>query len=238
MYNEIPEITSEWFSEHVVIGNERFVVEGRFYVDVTGMYWYRYDDITEFFEMDYRISDKLYMSMALINKLEVYDKNSYDYYGHQCISYSRFISGDAVRKLVERNSNRQKAYIKVLNNLEFENDVYSLYEEDEELSDICSNIQKAAEHKDYESLTRHAYDLCNSKSGRDMLDKMGVISKEKMELANMILDDVFGDNNVDSYKIEEIEINMKRKNDKERTIKYKRVEDIRNDIPWLKELVK
>lgn len=232
-YVEPMEITSEWFSEVVVVDNERFMVEGRFFIDDSDVYWYRYDDIIEFLEMDGRIYDKLFISMPDIDKMEAYDKNSYNQYGCQSTLYSRFISGDAVRRLIERNSNRQSAFIKVLNIVEFKCDSNSLYEEDDELSDLFKDFQKAIEYKDYELLTECSYNWCKSESGKDMLDKNGIVSRATLDLFDIMLNDIESDlDNIKEVKI------TKSHGDKEKGITYNKDKYVEQGIKWVREMYK
>jgi hypothetical protein len=232
-YVEPMEITSEWFSEVVVVNNERFIVEGRFFIDNSDAYWYRYDDIIEFLEMDDRIADKLYKSTSNIDRMEAYDRNSYDSHGCQRTLYNRFISGDAVRRLIERHSNRQSAFIKVLNIVEFKCDSNSLYEEDDELSDLFKDFQKAVEYKDYELLTECSYNWCKSESGKDMLDKNGIVSRDTLDLFDLMLDDIESDlDNIKEVKI------TKSHGNKEKEITYNKDKYVEQGIKWVREMYK
>lgn len=179
-----PEITS--------INYEGFVdgvqVSYRYFVNDQNQWWYCYDDIIEFIQMNENYAEKLYDKMP-DNEKEIFeDWNCYDKYGDQQLTPRRFVTSIIIRQLIQRNIERNNILIKSMNILEFREDAHVVYQDDEELLDIMNKTKKALEDKDYEEWAKQIDRSYHSESYRDIADKLGIINKEFEKAVDKIRD--------------------------------------------------
>lgn len=235
------EITSIDFKKY--IGKIR--VEFKYWIDENNKWWYCYDDITTILELSARAADKLLSEYILEDEKIIYeDRNTYnECYDNNVIQARQFISSEAVHRLVHRNNERNNRLIKTINNLESDFKSNELY--DDNVRDLCDSLAttisngKFQNFYDYEEVFAQAYELVQTPTAQDILDKVGKIDKEKEELVYEFRDYIY-----DDY-YDEIEINVhlsKRKDcesDEERELRYKKNKNIASTMPsWLKDVVK
>lgn len=207
-------------------------LEFRYYVDMDNTWWYCYEDICDYIELNQQVADKIYRhKLQEEDKITVYDKNHKNEQKEcpQVVRY--FISSNAVRYMVKRNNKRNSRLIKVMNNLEFVSGAHEIFNDNEELKERINVLGKSIEKYDYEEIFYQAKQLVESESGKDILDKMGVIDKDKESLIEQIRHELYDyDEN-----IEEVQLTMRNLNE-EKKVKFKKSG---TQIPeWLSEVVK
>ena len=212
-------------------------VKFKYFVDLNNIWWYRYDDICEYLEVDINVASSLYKhKINDEDKIECEDNNNeYDIYRD-----TRFINSNAVRYIVNRRNERANKLIQVINNFEFVEDAHTLYCEADELKERIELLHDSIENYNYQEVVYQSWCIVNSESGRDILDKMGVVNKDVLEFCDVIVDE-FGNEFMDIDDIDFKFVVKREGSDEEREIKYKRAKERGNDFKapaWLKELVK
>jgi hypothetical protein len=212
-------------------------VKFKYFVDLNNIWWYKYDDICEYLEVDINVASSLYKhKINDEDKIECKDNNNeYDIYRD-----TRFINSNAIRYIVNRRNERANKLIQVINNFEFVEDAHTLYCEADGLRERIESLHDNIEDYDYQGIVYNSWCIVNSKSGRDILDKMGVVNKDVLEFCDIIVDE-FGNEFMDIDDIDFKFVVKREGSDEEREIKYKRAKERGNDFKapaWLKELVK
>jgi hypothetical protein len=212
-------------------------VKFKYFVDLNNIWWYKYDDICEYLEVDINVASSLYKhKINDEDKIECKDNNNeYDIYRD-----TRFINSNAIRYIVNRRNERANKLIQVINNFEFVEDAHTLYCEADGLRERIESLHDNIEDYDYQGIVYNSWCIVNSKSGRDILDKMGVVNKDVLEFCDIIVDE-FGNEFMDIDDIDFKFVVKREGSDEEREIKYKRAKERGNDFKapaWLRELVK
>ena len=200
----------------------------RYYVDTQDIWWYCYEDICNYLELNGSIVKHLYK-----HKIKDEDKKSCNDLNSNL--ELQFISSNAVRYLVNRNNQRIKKLLKVMNNIEFVGDAHEVHDDANELKARIELLNESLKIDDYQEIVYQSYEIANSKSGRDILDKAGIIDKNKEELLDLIREDIYA---YDDY-IDEVEITLiTRKEDMNDT--FKQCEYCRESTcpSWLRNCVK
>lgn len=219
------------------------MVTYRYWVSVENVFWYSYDDICDFLELNDRTKNYLYENKINDNDKEsTYDTNSQDNYNYSRNDLVKWISSNAIHQLIKRNNKRQHVLMKSINNLECVEDAHTTYDEGIELRGRLERAFKAYNEDDYEECFGQMYVMTNTKTVKDTLHKIGLIDIEKENIVDMIREDIY------SYDLEEIdEIDLvvtKRKNlDDEEQIKTmyskRRKSGEKSSCPdWIKNVVK
>lgn len=229
----IPEITSKNHEEYV----EGMLVSYKYFVNAQDVWWYCFDDIVEFVHMNENYADKLYSQLS-DNEKETFGDWNNDLRDKRTKA-RRFVTSEVVRQFIERNNQRNNILIKSMNNLEFKEDSHEKYFEDDELANSIEKLHTALHNKDYEELTHQCFMVSQTESAREVLDKCGIIDKEKEEYVDKYREMLYDPD------IEEVEIigKLRKKEDapteEERKILYKKNKNKEHKIPyWLKDLVK
>ena len=190
MNNDFMNITSINYSE-----NE---LNMKYFVDLNDIWWYCFKDICDYLELNENVSNCLYKHKLFDNeKQECLDNNNE--YGDYI--REKFICSDAVRKLIKRVNERTNKLIKTINNLELAVNAHDIYNDAEELKSRFNVLKESIENDDYEQSVYQSYEIVNSKSGRDILDKLGVIDKDVEELLDLIRTDIVYYNNLNEIEM-------------------------------------
>ena len=193
MNNDFMNITSINYSE-----NE---LNMKYFVDLNDIWWYCFKDICDYLELNENVSNSLYKHKLFDNeKQECLDNNNE--YGDYI--REKFICSDAVRKLIKRVNERTNKLIKTINNLELAVNAHDIYNDADELKARIELLNESLKIDDYEEIVYQSYEIANSKSGRDILDKAGIIDKDKEKLLDLIREDIYA---YDDY-IDEVEMTL------------------------------
>ena len=222
---------------------ERYVnkirVTYKYWVSESDIWWYSYDDIIEFLNLSEKYAIRVYDELNDYDKTMCYDGTVFDKYGNNRSQLKRWVTSDAIRKIVQRNNDRGNALIKSMNNLEFVEDAHCRYNDGLELRSRIDNMCASCQSGDYEVGVSQMYRIINSESGRDMLDKLGIINKKVEtkvdEYRNSLL--------IDDYE-DDFEPMTKRDDapdEEQRRLLYKkhRAEGKKSTCPtWLKDVLR
>ena len=169
-----------------------------YFVDVNEVWWYSYDDICKYLGYNDNVVYRIYKNMLSDNEKQICldDNNEYREYVEK-----RFICSNAVRRLIKRVNERTNNLIKVINNLELAVNAHDIYNDAEELKSRFNILKESIENDDYEQSVYQSYEIVNSKSGRDILDKLGVIDKDVEELLDLIRTDIVYYNNLNEIEM-------------------------------------
>lgn len=229
-----PEITSKNHEEYV----EGILVSYKYFVNAPDIWWYCFDDVVEFTRMNEKYANMLYDKEVPEVSKEIFEDWNNDLRDRQS-KPRRFVTSEVVRQFIERNNQRNNILIKSMNNLEFKEDAHEKYFEDDELAKSIEKLHTALHNKDYEELTHQCLMLSQTESTREVLDKRGIIDKEKEEYVDKYREMIY---NPDVEEVESIG-KLRKKEDspteEERKILYKKNKNKEHKIPyWLKDLVK
>ena len=231
-----PEITSKNHEEYV----EGILVSYKYFVNAQDVWWYCFDDVVEFTHMNEKYANMLYdKEVPEVSKEIFEDWNYYNDYGVNQSKARRFVTSEVVRQFIERKNQRNNILIKSMNNLEFKEDAHEKYFEDGELANSIEKLHAALHNKDYEEFTHQCFMVSQTESAREVLDKCGIIDKEKEEYVDKYREMLY---NPDVEEVESIG-KLRKKEDspteEERKILYKKNKNKEHKIPyWLKDLVK
>ena len=200
-------ITSQFYE------NNDYGVKFRYFVDTQDIWWYNYDDICKYLELCSSVASRIYKyNIEDEDKIICFDDNN-DY---TLKKEKEFINSKAIRYLIKRNNERNIRLVKVINNIEFVGNSHELYNDADELKARIELLNESLKIDDYEEIVYQSYEIANSKSGRDILDKAGIIDKNKEELLDLIREDIYA---YDDY-IDEVEMTLiTRKEDMNDTFK-------------------
>ena len=222
MNNGFMNITSINYSE-----NE---LNMKYFVDLNDIWWYCFKDICDYLELNENVSNSLYKHKLFDNeKQECLDNNNE--YGDYI--REKFICSDAVRKLIKRVNERTNKLIKTINNLELAVNAHDVYNDAEELKSRFNILKESIENDDYEQSVYQSYEIVNSKSGRDILDKLGVIDKDVEELLDLIRTDIVYYNDLN-----EIEMTLVNNEEDFTQVKYTKNNKESTCPSWLRNCVK
>lgn len=224
---------------YITIESELYNKNGvvfKYFVDTDNMFWYCYEDICEYLELSEQKANQLYKyKITDKDKIVVKDKNN-DYKNDVVIR--DFISSEALRYLVIRNNERNNKLINAANNIEFADHSHVIYDEDDELKSRIDLLEKSVNDKNYEELIYQSYILSNSNSGRDMLDKLGIIDKDLENLLDDMRDDLFNYMNDEEEK--EFREFMENNYDEAKRVMCKKHRKLKTESTcpdWLKDLI-
>lgn len=142
-----------------------------YYEDEYGVYWIRCVDMVAFLGLTEKKANEL------LNKAEVYDikdfmdMNNYNSFGEQQTGPRTFITVDAVNYLIERNNKHNNLFVKSVNNLGSDTN------KEEDIDEIVNNMKKCMEDCNFDALIYNSGKLYNSETGRERMDKLGIINK-------------------------------------------------------------
>jgi hypothetical protein len=98
-----------------------------------------------------------------------------------------FITADAVAYLIDRNNKRNNIFVKSINNLTTSTN------NENEIDEIINNMKKCMEDCNLDALIYNSGKLYNSELGRERMDKLGVIDKDKEKVVDVFRDKVYKD---------------------------------------------
>lgn len=231
-------ITSETYEEWNKLYGKMSI---KYWIDNNNVYWYAYEDICDILELKNQIANKLYNT--IVNEGEkciTYDRNNFNNQGDQNEIVREWITSDALRRLIKRNNDRNNLLIKTINNLEVVCDSHDVYEEDEELKARIDETIRAANARDYEVYYYQIYKQYNSKTCRDILDKLGIVNKENEQIIDEVRECIY-DPYCEEFKWESISKKPDAPDEEKRKMIYKkhREEGKKSTCPtWLKDCLR
>lgn len=209
-------------------------IEFKYFIDEYGVFWYNYEDICNLldFEYDTRKANQILKEYVNENdKMMCGVKNYGNHYNENRNVNREFINTQAVNFLIERNNKRNSTILSAIHDLESMNLIKENvdYEEWEKRLDI---MFEARMKKQYEELAFQIHQLDRMETTRCILDKAGVIDKEKEGMLDILHDEVY------SYDPEYVEIKLA-KRVKENEAESKTVPLSKSTCPeWLMDVVK
>lgn len=192
------EICSNNYAVAMGEGDAAVYFECRYWVDNNDVYWYSYDDICKSVNLNENIAKGWYKhDIPEDQKYTCMDSNNYDTNGHQCPLPLNYVTSETAHLVVKQHAayitERDKNIIKAMDNLEFAGYAHNVYEDAEELKEYKHLIYDSIEKDDYQEFCLQCYNVTQTESARDILDKMGIIDKEFEkavdELRKVILED-------------------------------------------------
>lgn len=231
-----PEITSTNYNK--CIGE--FVIHCKVWVDENNKWWYAYEDIVEFVEIPEQKANKIFKhEIPEEEKYSCYDNNNYNSVNNQQRLIRDFISSEMVRQIIRRDNQRNNALIKFVNNVECDGNAHTIFEDDTELNIRLNLLSKSIEESDYEEIFYQSYMLSKSNSGKDTLDKLGIIDKKKEEIVELMLEDIY--EYIDDYDAD-YGLCLRSANKEPKQIMYKKHRKIDDstipDESWFREYIK
>lgn len=227
-----------------VEGTEVIRVKFNYWVDENDVYWYSYTDICAMIDINENIANKKYEHEVPEDKKQVcWDSNQYDNHGHKLTLPTNYVTSDEAYNLIRSHTlyitKRDNAIIKVLNNLEFVGHSRIVYSDSEEIKTRMKMVRDSIENKDYEEFAHQCFMVSQTESAREVLDKRGIIDKEKEEYVDKYREMIY---NPDVEEVESIG-KLRKKEDapteEERKLLYTKNKNKEHKIPyWLKDLVK
>ena len=141
-----------------------------YYEDECGVYWIRFVDMVAFLGLTEKRADEI------LNKAEIYDIKDFmniefNSHGERSSQVRPFVTVDAVNYLIERNNKRNNIFVKSVNNLGSDTN------KEEDIDEIVNNMKKCMEDCNFDALIYNSGKLYNSETGRERMDKLGVINK-------------------------------------------------------------
>ena len=120
-----------------------------YFIDVNDVWWYRYDDICDYLGLSDKVINGIYKGKISDNEKQICldDNNEYKEYVEK-----RFISSNAVRKLIKRINERTNKLIKAMNNLELAVNAHDIYDDAEELKSRFNLLKEGLNNDDYEEI--------------------------------------------------------------------------------------
>lgn len=207
----------------------------RYFIDEDDEFWYMYEDICELIDLEYgsqKSMNILYKEVYEWNRTTCIVTNYQNKYNETTEATKVFIDSNAVRKLIERNNKRNSKIIQEINNLETLDHSFKRNNDLDEWNARVEKLNESIEHKNFEEIAYQSYKLNNMKTSRDILDKAGIIDKEKEELVDILRYEVY------SYDPEYVEIKLA-KRVKENEAESKTVPLSKSTCPeWLMDVVK
>lgn len=199
------EICSNNYAVAMGKGDAAVYFESRYWVDDNNVYWYSYDDICKSVKLNESIAKRWYKyDIPEDQKCTCMDSNNYDQFGVQQPLLMNYITSETAHIVVNQHaayvSERDKNIIKTIDNLEFAGYAYNVYEDAEELKEYKHLIYNSIDNDDYQELCLQCYNLVQTESARDVLDKMGVIDKEFEKAVDELRKIILEDNNEDAIQ--------------------------------------
>lgn len=196
------EICSNNYAVAMGKGDAAVYFESRYWVDDNNVYWYSYDDICKSVKLNESIAKRWYKyDIPEDQKCTCMDSNNYDINGHCCPLPLNYVTSETAHMVVNQHasyvSERDKNIIKAIDNLEFAGYAHNVYEDAEELKEYKHLIYDSIDNDDYQELCLQCYNLVQTESARDVLDKMGVIDKEFEKAIDELRKIILEDNNED-----------------------------------------
>lgn len=223
--NEIREIVSEKLYLREIEGYIRF------FIDENDVYWYNYDELANMLMLTKRAKDDIYKGLNNYEKT-VFSDSNYIIGGNV---RSKFITTDAVSRIINRNNRKANNILKtIINNESTDCNDYSEF--DSCLNQLYSSIRM----NDTVGIVQSIRDISTSDTFKDTLCKYDRNYKREYEdlvdeFRNYIYDDYY----------DEIEIDVKlckRKESEsyeERELEYKRNKNNKLTCPsWIRNVVK
>ena len=158
-----------------------------YYIDEYDVYWIRYVDMISFLGLTEQKANELLYIIEENNDRFDFEDNEFDKYGHRCLNLRTFITADAVAYLIDRNNKHNNIFVKSINNLTTSTN------NENEIDEIVNNMKKCMEDCNLDALIYNSGKLYNSELGRERMDKLGVIDKDKEKVVDVFRDKVYKD---------------------------------------------
>lgn len=212
--------TLTYYNYELGYGFEYFIQNGEI--------WYKYDDVTYNIKLGYKDynTERVYENLNDNEKGLFEAKNKYGEYDD-----TRFINSTAHYRLISRNEEYIKQYRSSI--LGFEKEKGFITTEDSNshcVKTIITQLEKAIESDDNEYIKSCSQALLQSPK----IQKLKNSKPEKEELIDKISEAIYEYDDID-----EVEFTMRKKNNEERKIFYKRCKGQETTCPsWLKDVIR
>ena len=161
---------------------ERYVnkirVTYKYWVSESNIWWYSYDDIVDYLKLSNVFANDTFDELEEYEKTFCYDGHVFDKYGNKRSELKRWVTSEAIRKIINRNNDRGNALMKSINNLECVENAHCQYNDGLELRNRMDREIRAYQQGDYEEYFGQMYYIAQTETCRDMWDKLGLIDKE------------------------------------------------------------
>ena len=212
---------------------ERYVnkirVTYKYWVSESNIWWYSYDDIVDYLKLSNVFANDTFDELEEYEKTFCYDGNVFDKYGNKCSELKRWVTSEAIRKIINRNNDRGNALVKSINNLECEQDAEYLYNDYNELNGRLDRIFSAYGEKDFEECFAQIHMITKTETYRDTLDKVGIIDKNIEAMVDEYRDILYDDYDEVGVKVT--------KNNESKEVHYRKNKE--STCPtWLKDCLR
>ena len=162
-------------------------VSYNYFIDEYDVYWIRYIDMVEFLGLSKNRAEELLTKVEGENDINDFISYEFDNYGKGSHHPRTFITADAVAYLIDRNNKYNNIFVKSINNLSTSTN------NENEIDEIVNNMKKCMEDCNLDALIYNSGKLYNSELGRERMDKLGVIDKDKEKVVDVFRDKVYKD---------------------------------------------
>ena len=159
-------------------------VSYHYFIDEYDVCWIRYVDLIDFLGLSRKRAEEI-LDEAGDDKTD-FENREFDEYGYSRLQLRTFITADAVAYLIDRNNKHNNIFVKSINNLTTTNN-------ENEIDEIVNNMKKCMEDCNLDALIYNSGKLYNSELGRERMDKLGVIDKDKEKVVDVFRDKVYKD---------------------------------------------
>lgn len=183
------EICSQYYEITIGEGDAAVHFKSRYWVDDNDVYWYSYDDICDSVKLNKNMAKRWYKrDIPEDQKCTCMDSNTDTEY----LLPLNYVTSKTAHLVVEQHaayiSERDKNIIKAMDNLEFVGYAYNVYEDANELKEYKQLIYDSIEKDDYQEFCLQCYNVTQTESARDVLDRLGVIDKDLEKALDRIRD--------------------------------------------------
>lgn len=145
------------------------------YDNTNNEWWFAYADVYQAIDFSRKAAQRHYYSIDENDKCDMIDTNFMGPDGVNIKCERSFINYNALSNLLDRNSRKINAFTKVVNNAVVCGDMYM---SDDDFKQMVRDLEESFKSLDYEGIFMKSYELVNSETGRDVLDKLNVIDKD------------------------------------------------------------
>ena len=198
----------------------------RFYKENDNMYWYNYRDLISALYITSRKADEIYKEW--LNEDEKTWFNEINLNGRY--DPTKYVSSNGMYRILDRNNQRVNEIVKLIISNETRNDdEYIDFKND--INNLTNQMDKADVNIDFVNVAMTVKKIYESESCRDILDKAGIIDKEKEYIIDEFRYDLY------DVDCDEVEWTVVKREDDFKTVNYRRNKT--STCPtWLKNVVK
>lgn len=162
-------------------------VSYKYWIDEYDVCWIRYIDMVSFLGLTEQKANELMHTIEANGDRFDFEDYEFDNYGKGSYCPRTFITTDAVAYLIDRNNKHNNIFVKSINNLTTSTN------NENEIDEIVNNMKKCMEDCNLDALIYNSGKLYNSELGRERMDRLGVINKEKEKVIDVFRDKVYNE---------------------------------------------